>query len=324
MRRKFRSHRTGKAKGRIRNDTRSNVMKKETITVVGLGSMGIGMAQSLLRAGHKVHGVDTDPARVDAFARDGGLATPFMEAVAESDIVVLVVLNAQQVEAVLFGEGGCAEAMRKGAVIVSCATVPPAFTREMAERCAALGLLYLDAPISGGAARASRGELSIFASGPQAAFDRACPALDAMAANLFDLGREAGIGSAMKAVNQLLAGVHIAAMGEALAFASSQGLSLERVVEVISQSAGTSWMFENRAPHVVEADYTPHSAVNIWPKDLGIVTAIAGQSGLPLPLTESALAQFRAAVEAGDGQADDAAVVKVYARAAGLELPGGV
>jgi putative dehydrogenase len=297
-------------------------MQKKTMTVVGLGSMGFGMAQSLLRAGHRVHGVDIDAARVAALATEGGLATPLAEAVAESDIVVLVVLNAAQTEAVLFGEGGCATAMRKGTVIVSCATVPPAFSREMEARAAALGLPYLDAPISGGALRAARGELSIMASGAQEAFDRAAPALEAMASNLFDLGREAGAGSAMKAVNQLLAGIHIAATGEALAFAASQGLDLGRVVEVISQSAGTSWMFENRAPHVVEADYTPRSAVNIWPKDLGIVTDIAAAAGLSLPMAESALAQFRAAVAAGDGQADDAAVVKVYARAAGLKLPG--
>ncbi|MCX2721147.1 L-threonate dehydrogenase [Roseibium salinum] len=297
-------------------------MNNETITVVGLGSMGFGMAQSLLRAGYTVHCVDIDPARAEALTRDGGLATPLGDAVADSDIVVLVVLNAKQIETVLFGPQGCADAMRRGSVIVACATVPPAFAREMEERVNSLGLLYLDAPISGGAVRAARGELSIMASGAQDAFDRAAPALDAMAANLFDLGREAGMGSAMKAVNQLLAGIHIAATGEALAFAASQKLPLSRVVEVISQSAGTSWMFENRAPHVVEADYKPRSAVNIWLKDLGIVTGIAETAGLPLPVTESALAQFSAAVEAGDGQADDAAVVKVYARAAGLKLPG--
>jgi len=297
-------------------------MEKKTVTVIGLGSMGYGMAQSLLRAGHRVHGVDIDAARVEAFAREGGLATPLAQAVAESDIVVLVVLNAAQTESVLFGPAGCAAAMRPGSVAIACATVPPAFARSMEERAGALGLAYLDAPISGGAVRAAKGELSIMASGSQAAFDLARPALDAMAVNVFDLGRSAGAGSAMKAVNQLLAGVHIAAMGEAMAFAVSQGLDLGRVVEVITRSAGNSWMFENRAPHVVDADYTARSAINIWPKDLGIVKEIAESVQFPVPITETALTQFRAAAAAGDGLADDAAVVKVYARAAGLKLPG--
>lgn len=297
-------------------------MDKKTVTVVGLGSMGFGMAQSLLRAGHKVFGVDIDATRVDALAGDGGVSAPLAEAAADSDILVLVVLNAAQIEAVLFGADGCAGAMRAGTTVIACATVPPVFARDMEARASQNGLHFLDAPISGGALRAAQGQLSIMASGSQAAFDGAAPALDALAANVFDLGRAAGAGSAMKAVNQLLAGVHIAAMGEAMAFAASQGLDLNRVVEVISQSAGTSWMFENRAPHVVTADYSPRSTINIWPKDLGIISAIADEARLPVPMAQTALNQFRAAVQAGDGLADDAAVVKVYARAAGLKLPG--
>jgi 3-hydroxyisobutyrate dehydrogenase/2-hydroxy-3-oxopropionate reductase len=299
-------------------------MESKTVTVVGLGSMGYGMAQSLLRAGHDVVGVDVNPTPVARLAAEGGRTAPLAEAVATSDIVVLVVLNAAQTESVLFGPEGCAHAIREGSAVIGCATVPPAFSREMEARAAALGLHYLDAPISGGAVRAAKGELSIMASGSHAAFESAAPALEAMAANVFDLGRAAGAGSAMKAVNQLLAGVHIAAMGEAMAFAASQGLDLARVVDVITHSAGNSWMFENRAPHVVDADYAPRSAISIWPKDLGIVTEIAAGAQLTVPITETALKQFRAAAAAGDGMLDDAAVVKVYARAAGIKLPGEV
>ncbi len=145
-----------------------------------------------------------------------------------------------------------------------------------------------------------------------------------MAATVHRLGDDAGTGSAMKAINPLLAGVHIAAMGEALAFAATQRLDLRRVVDVISGSAGTSWMFENRAPHVVDGDYTPRSAVNIWPKDLGIVSEIAARADLPVPVTQAALGQFRAAADVGDGGADAAALTRVSARAAGLTLPGDV
>lgn len=126
----------------------------------------------------------------------------------------------------------------------------------------------------------------------------------------------------MKAANQLLAGVHIATMAEALTFGMTQGVTPDRFVEVISKCAGSSWMLENRAPHIVDGDYTPLSAVNIWPKDLGIVLEIAQAAQFDAPITTAALQQFNAAVAMGLGREDDAAVAKVYARSAGLTLPG--
>ena len=144
-----------------------------------------------------------------------------------------------------------------------------------------------------------------------------------MAETVFELGDEPGPGSVMKSVNQLLAGVHIAAMGEALTFGLKQGLSTEKILEVISQSAGNSWMFENRAPHVVAGDYTPHSAINIWLKDLGIVLDIAREERLAAPLAAAALQQYLVAAGIGLGAEDDAAITKVYARNAGVNLPSG-
>jgi putative dehydrogenase len=119
-----------------------------------------------------------------------------------------------------------------------------------------------------------------------------------------------------------LAGVHIATMAEALTFGMTQGVTPDRFVEVISKCAGSSWMLENRAPHIVDGDYTPLSAVNIWPKDLGIVLEIAQAAQFDAPITTAALQQFNAAVAMGLGREDDAAVAKVYARSAGLTLPG--
>jgi 3-hydroxyisobutyrate dehydrogenase-like beta-hydroxyacid dehydrogenase len=191
----------------------------------------------------------------------------------------------------------------------------------MADRCADYGVHYLDAPISGGAAKAAAGRLSIMASGTVQAFAAAAAVLDATAEKVFTLGDAAGAGSAMKAVNQLLAGVHIAAMAEALTFGLSQGVSAEKFVEVIPECAGTSWMLENRAPHIVTGDYTPHSSVNIWPKDLGIVLDIARGAGFEAPVTEAALAQFVEAAAMGLGGEDDAAVAKVYAARVGVVLP---
>lgn len=293
------------------------------IAVIGLGSMGFGIAKSILRAGHQTHGFDINPATCDQFQADGGLPGDLSEIAGTLDIAVVVVLNAAQTETVLFGADGVVSSLKQGAVVVACATVPPEFSRDMAARCAAVGVHYLDAPISGGAKKAARGELSIMASGSGEAFAAARPVLDATAAKVFELGNVAGAGSAMKSVNQLLAGVHIAAMAEALTFGITQGVTPEKFVEVISECAGTSWMLENRAPHIVAGDYTPHSSVDIWPKDLGIVLDIAKSANFDAPLTTAALGQFLAASASGLGREDDAAVAKVYARDAGITLPGG-
>lgn len=289
------------------------------VAVYGLGSMGYGMAQSCLNAGHKVAGEDIVPATVARFEAAGGT-----DILAEAlDVVVVVVLNAAQTEAVLFGESGIVPLLRQGAVVMACATVPPQFARDMAARCAAHGVLYLDAPISGGAAKAATGDLTIMASGTAEAFVAAEPVLQATSQKVFRLGDAAGAGSAMKAVNQLLAGVHIAAMAEAMTFGISQGVDPKTFMEVIPDCAGSSWMLENRGPHVVAGDYTPLSSVNIWPKDLGIVLDIARDAKFSAPLTATALQQFLAAAGSGLGGEDDAAVAKVYARNAGLKLPGG-
>ena len=292
------------------------------IAVFGLGAMGYGIASSILRAGHTTYGFDVVPAQMTRFQAEGGAVGAATEVAALLDAVVVVVLNAAQTEAVLFGENGIVPLLSAGSVVLACATVPPDFARDMEARCAAHDVLYLDAPISGGAAKAAAGKLSIMASGRDAAFAAAKPVLDATAETIFTLGDGAGAGSAMKAVNQLLAGVHIATMAEALTFGMTQGVAPEKFVEVISKCAGSSWMLENRAPHIVDGDYTPLSSVNIWPKDLGIVLDIAKSAQFDAPITAVALQQFVAAADMGLGGEDDAAVAKVYARNVGLTLPG--
>ena len=284
--------------------------------------MGFGIAQSVLAVGHTVYGIDISDAQMQAFAQLGGRAGPVSEIAETLDCVVVVVLNAAQMEAVLFGPDGVAPLMRAGSCIVACPTVSPDAARDFADRAAGFGLHYLDAPISGGAVKAREGALSIMASGSEDAFAAAAPVLEATAETVFRLGDTVGAGSAMKAVNQLLAGVHIAAMSEALTFGMTQGIAPEQFVEVISKCAGTSWMLENRAPHVVEGDYTPNSQINIWPKDLGIVLEIAKSAGFSAPITATALQQYMVAVGMGLGGEDDAALAKVYARNVGLKLPG--
>ncbi|MEM7599507.1 MAG: L-threonate dehydrogenase [Pseudomonadota bacterium] len=294
-----------------------------TVGVFGLGSMGYGMAKSCVDAGLSTYGFDVAPDNVARFARDGGQTGPVTKVAPALDGVVVVVLNAAQVEEVLFGKEGVVPLLRAGAVVMACATVPPDFAKEMESRCGAQGVHYLDAPISGGSVKAAQGKLGVMASGTPDAFAAAQPVLDATAETVFTLGDAAGAGSAMKAVNQLLAGVHIATMAEALTFGMTQGIDADTFVDVITKCAGNSWMLENRAPHIAAGDYTPHSQVNIWPKDLGIVLEAAAATGFDAPITKTALTRYMRAVEMGLGREDDAAVAKVYADEAGLTLPKG-
>lgn len=284
-----------------------------TVGFIGLGAMGMGMARSLLRAGFAVQGYDVVPAAVNALVEAGGVgAAALADAAQDADLLVVMVLNADQVASVLFGADGAAARLAPGALVMVCSTVPPAFARQTAQRLAEMGLEMLDAPVSGGTVRAASGELSVMASGSPSAFAKAEAVLDAVAANVYRLGDECGQGSSMKMINQLLAGVHIASAAEAIAFAAKAGMDLQTVYDVICNSAGGSWMFQNRVPHILADDYTPHSAVDIWIKDLGIVLDTAKSEKFPLPLTAAAYQLYLAASAQGWGRIDDAGVVKVY------------
>jgi 3-hydroxyisobutyrate dehydrogenase len=211
--------------------------------------------------------------------------------------------------------------MTKGAVVMSCATMAPERARALAAAAQAKGLLFVDSPISGGAQRAAEGALTVLASGAPAAMAKAEPALAAMAANIYRLGDEPGIGSSFKMVNQLLAGVHIAAASEALVFARKLGLDIAKVYEVITASAGNSWMFENRMPHVLDGDYAPRSAVEIFTKDLGIINDMSRSEKFPTPVASAALQMFLMTAAAGMAKDDDSSVARLYAQVTGVELP---
>jgi putative dehydrogenase len=294
------------------------------VAVAGLGTMGMGIAVSALRGGLTVTGCDINQdARVKFQEAGGAVSEQLADAVADADALAVVVVNQAQTESVLFGAAGAVQHMKPGSVILGCATVPPAYAVDLAARVEAAGLLYLDAPISGGAAKSMQGALSVMGSGSAAAFERAAPLLDVIAERVFHLGDEAGAGSNMKMINQLLAGVHIASAMEALALGIKSGLAAETVFEVITASAGNSWMFENRVPHVLENDYAPKSAVDIFVKDLGIVLETGKREGFPLPLSAAAHQQFLAAKGMGLGREDDAAVIKVFQALTGIDLPNG-
>ena len=254
------------------------------VGVIGLGSMGMGAALNLAAKGHAVHGCDIrESARAEVEAAGARCVARAADLPDDLEALVLFVVNAAQVQAVLFGADGCVDRLPQGAAVVCCVTMAPSAASALEGRLAERALLLLDAPVSGGASGARAGTMTVMASGSAAAFARADPVLQAMAGKVWNLGERAGIGSTIKMVNQLLAGVHIATAAEALALGIRAGADPRTLFDVISSSAGSSWMWQNRVPHILQGDDTPLSAVSIFVKDLGIVLDEARALTFPLP-----------------------------------------
>ncbi|WP_442801107.1 L-threonate dehydrogenase [Serratia rubidaea] len=290
------------------------------VCIVGLGSMGMGAAQSCINAGLTTYGVDLNPQARAALEQAGAkqVAASADAFAAELDAVMLLVVNAAQVKQILFGERGLAGQLKPGTPVMVSSTISAADAADIAERLAAQGLSMLDAPVSGGAVKAAAGEMTVMAAGSDATFARLQPLLDAVAGKVYRVGDEIGLGATVKIIHQLLAGVHIAAGAEAMALAARAGIPLDVMYDVVTHAAGNSWMFENRMRHVVDGDYTPKSAVDIFVKDLGLVADTAKALHFPLPLASTALNMFTSASNAGYGKEDDSAVIKIFT---GIELP---
>ncbi len=292
------------------------------VGVIGLGNMGMGAALNLLKKGHDVTGCDLRAEARAAFAAEGGVATESPDALPDDlEAVVVFVINAAQTEQVLFGENGCLAQMRKGGVVLCCATVAPEAAKALARKIEDAGFLMLDTPVSGGAAGARAGTMTVMGSGSEAAFAKTAPVLEAISTKIWRLGDQAGVGSTVKMVNQLLAGVHIATAAEALALGIRAGADPTTLYKVISEFAGSSWMWQNRVPHILDGDDTPSSAVNIFVKDLGIVLDQARALTFPLPLAAAAHQLFLAAAANGQGLKDDAFVIRVWQALTGIDLP---
>lgn len=291
------------------------------IGFIGLGAMGTGMVDNLLSAGFEVAGFDLRKEALAWLDEQGGRpALSPADAADRADLLFLMVVNDTQVEAALFGDDGALSTLPQGATVVMCSTVPAAFAKRLGERLADRGVALLDAPVSGGAIGAETGALTIMASGSAEAFAAADAALDACSSRVFRLGDQVGIGSSVKAVNQLLAGVNLVTAAEGMAFGVAQGADPKVLFEIIKDAAGGSWMFGDRVPHMLEDDYTPKSAVNIWAKDLGLVLDSAKAMGMPVPMTAAAHQVVMMAVASGFGRIDDAAFVKVYEAFTGVAI----
>lgn len=292
----------------------THYMTSLTLGFIGLGAMGQNASRRLLMAGHRVQGFDLRTQNLETFAANGGhaVASPALTSLGAVGTVLFVV-NATQAESVLFGGDGLATAAAPGHLVISCVTMSAADARRLAERCTDHGLVFVDAPVSGGVKGAEAGSLSIMAAGPATALDACEPVLAAMGSRVLRVGHEAGQGSTFKTINQLLCGVHLAAAGEALAMAARAGLDTQQVYDLVSQSAASSWMLCDRGPAMVERQYVPvRSAVDIFVKDLGLVLDLARELRFPAAVSAAALQSFLGASGAGYGARDDAAVTEFY------------
>jgi 3-hydroxyisobutyrate dehydrogenase len=279
---------------------------------VGLGAMGLPMAENLIKRQFRVTGFDVRAEAVAKLEALGGAgAASAREAAQQADVLVLMVVSAEQAEAVLF-EGGALAALAENAMVVLTATCSPGRVISIAERVAATGRHLVDAPVSGGVAGVVNGTLTVMAAAPRPVFDRAEPILSAFGSNVFYLGDTPGQGAAMKVVNQLLCGVHIAVAAEGLAFAERSGIDPEVALKILSGSAASSWMLQNRGGRMVKDDGHVTSAVDIFVKDLGIVLDAGRSAKMGLPLAAIAHQLFVAASGMGAGGKDDSQVIDIY------------
>ena len=274
--------------------------------------MGLGMAQCIMKAGVTLKGFDINPASLEAFTKAGGQACGTVEEAANgADLLVLMVVNAAQARSVLF-DAGAVDVLAPGATIMLCSTVAPAEARALGAELQERQMQLLDAPVSGGQVGAESGTLTVMASGSPAAFERAETVLEAVSGKLMRLGDEPGIGATYKVVHQLAAGVHIVAAAELMALGVKAGCDAETLFDIVTTSAGNSWMLGNRGPRMLQEDPAVTSAVDIFVKDLGLVLQTGRDCGAPLPLASAAHQMMIAASAMGLGKEDDSQVVKAY------------
>jgi 3-hydroxyisobutyrate dehydrogenase len=292
-----------------------------TIGFVGLGSMGLPMARNLVARGFQVRGFDVRRAAMDALVQAGGAAAASpAEASAGADVLVLMVVNATQAEAILFGDGALA-ALPPDGLVVLMATCPPGAVEKIAARVREAGRRFVDAPVSGGVVGAEAATLTIMAAAPKADFEAVRPVLDAVGDKVFQVGESAGQGAMVKTVNQLLCGVHIAVVAEAFSLAAKVGVDAQVMLQILSGSSASSWMLKDRGPRMLQDEPEVTSAVDIFVKDLGIVLEAGRDVKAALPLAAVAHQLFLAISGQGEGSADDSQVIRAYQALNGSRRP---
>lgn len=292
---------------------------KPEIGFCGLGAMGIGMATHLVKQGYPVTGFDLYPPSLEKFKAAGGTpSTSLSESAKDKPFYIVMVAAAWQAQPALFDKDGIVGALPKGATLLLCSTVPSAYAKSVEKELVDVGrddILFIDAPVSGGAGRAADGTLSIMAGASSMAFEKGQWLLEEMSApsKLFIVDGGIGAGSNMKMVHQVLAAVQILSLSEAYGFAARLGLNGKDVYDKVLGSTGWSWMFENRSQRTLKEDYFPGaSAVTIILKDTGIITSTARSVAFPATLCSAAEQVYFSALDRGWGANDDAGIVRLW------------
>lgn len=281
--------------------------------VVGTGAMGLAVAQRAIGLGMQTFTRDIDAER-DRLAAEAGArvcATP-AQVGERADVIQVLVVDHRQADEVIFGQDGLAAACRPDAVIVLSSTVSPGYAESVGIRLAQRPIHFIDGPVSGGPARARAGTMSMMAAGSDAAFALAMPVLEAITGALLRMGERPGDGARTKILNNLLAGVNLAAAAEAMMLGERMGLDAGRLMEAVMASSGDSWVMRDRMPRAMAGDFAPRAAVEILRKDLSLVLAAADDLGYPMPVTEAAKSVYDGTSALGFGGDDDAALVKFY------------
>jgi 3-hydroxyisobutyrate dehydrogenase len=279
---------------------------------IGLGAMGSPMAGCIARAGHPTTAYDIDPSRAAALTADGVTpAASIREAATGADVLAVMVATPDQVDNVLFGDDPAAPVLPAGAAVIIMATVGPAPVQHWAHQLATHHIDLIDAPVSGGATRAAAGDLLIMVGGPDHAVRRVQPLLDAMARTAPHVGTTPGDGQKVKLVNQLLCGIHIAAAAEALALAEAMHLDPAATWQVVRDGAAASFMLDDRGPRMIHPTNEVKSALDIFVKDMGLVTDTARANSFPTPLATVAEQLYLAGHRAGLGRHDDSTIIEV-------------
>ncbi len=287
---------------------------------IGLGIMGRGMAQNLLRTGHPLVVWNRTPEKMAAFAAQGAaIANSPADLARQCDTILICVSDTPDVEAVVLGPGGVMEGITPGRLVVDHSTISPQATLEMARQLAERGAGMLDAPVSGGSEGAARGTLSIMVGGNAADFERALPILQAYGKTITHVG-EQGAGQMVKLVNQVLVVVTGLAVSEGLLFAQAGGLNLEKTLEAVKGGAAGSWMLSSRGPQMIARDWRPGFTIDLQQKDLRLVLEAADQMGLPMVTTSLVFQLYRTLQAQGLGSEGNHALVKALEHLSGITL----
>lgn len=294
----------------------------QKIGFVGLGVMGIGMANNLLKAGYELVVYDINPARVELLS-DPSKATVVAknsEIFEQTDTVILMLPNSPHVESAIFGEGGLLESkIPENAFIIDMSSISPVVTEKIAEKLSAKGVKFLDAPVSGGQSGAAEGTLTIMVGGSDELFEDAAPIFQVLGKKIIHCGKN-GAGQVVKVVNQLMSAVNLISMSEGFILGTKAGVDPKIMMDVISGGSGRCWAVENRMPEILKGNFQPGFTIDLHKKDLGLAMEMATSMNLPLTVTAMVNDIFKTAQIEGKGKLDNGGIITVYEDLLGVKV----